>query len=113
MFSNYFKIAFRNIKKHKGFSFINIFGLTVGIACVIVIMLWVQYETSFEKYHKKADRIFRVAGEDLEYSPPNKMAVSPPPMSPALAQEFPEIEASVRISRGGGKKLFSYKNNHF
>lgn len=113
MFRNYFKIAFRNIKRHKGYSFINIFGLTVGIACVIVIMLWVQYETSFEKHHEKADRIFRVAGENLEFSPPSKMVVTPPPMSPALAQEFPEIEASVRVSRGGDKKLFSFKDKHF
>ncbi len=107
------KVTLRTIRRHKGFSFINIVGLAVGMTCVVIIMLWVQFETNFDKHHEKADRIFRVANESHAYPPPTKMVVTPPPMSPALVQEFPEIEASARVSRGGGNKLFSYADKHF
>jgi putative ABC transport system permease protein len=113
MFQNYMKVTLRTIRRHKGFSFINIVGLAVGMACVIIIMLWVRYELSFDRHHQKADRIFRVASESHAYPPPTKMVVTPPPMAHALIQEFPEIEASARLSRGGRKKLFSHGNKHF
>lgn len=112
MFRNYMKITLRTIRRHKGFSFINITGLAVGMSCVILIMLWVQYETSFEKHHEKAERIFRVAKESHRYPPARKVAVTPPPLSPALLQDFPEIEESVRVC-GRGNKLFSYGEKHF
>jgi len=112
MFRNYMKITLRTIRRHKGFSFINIVGLAVGMACVVIILLWVQYELSFDKHHEKAERIFRIASES-QANPPTKTVVTPPPMAPALAQEFPEIEASARLSRGGGNKLFSFGNKHF
>lgn len=113
MFQNYMKVTLRALKKHKAFSFINIAGLSIGMACVIILMLWIQFEMSFDTSHKKAERIFRVASETYARTPPAKMVVTPPPMSPALLQEFPEIEAATRISRGGGDKLFSYKDKHF
>lgn len=113
MLRNYLKITFRSIKRHKVFSFINITGLTVGMACVMLILVWVRYETSFENSHSRADRIFRVANENRDNTPPTRMVVTPPPMAPALLQDFPEIEAATRLSRGGGKKLFSYQDNHF
>ena len=113
MFQNYMKITLRTIRRHKGFSFINIVGLAVGMACVILIMIWIQFELSFDKHHEKAERIFRVASESHAYPPPKKMVVTPPPMGPAFVQEFPEIEASARLSRGGRKKLFSFGNKHF
>ncbi|MBN1271844.1 MAG: ABC transporter permease [Candidatus Aminicenantes bacterium] len=113
MFRNYFKITFRTMKRNKVFSFINGVGLTVGMACVLLILIWVRYENSFEKFHEHADRIFRIAGENRNTSPPAKMVVSPPPMGPALLQEFPEIAAVTRLSRGSGQKLFSYQGKHF
>jgi putative ABC transport system permease protein len=113
MFRNYMKITLRTIRRHKGFSFINIVGLAVGMACVVIIMLWIQYELSFDKHNEKAERIFRVASESHAYPPPTKVVVTPPPMAPALVQEVPEIEASARLSRGGGNKLFSYQDKHF
>ena len=61
MFKNFLKVAWRNIIRYKSFSFINILGLTIGIACSILIMLFVFYETSYDSYHEKADRIYRVA----------------------------------------------------
>jgi putative ABC transport system permease protein len=113
MFKNYIKIAFRNIRRHKGFSFINIIGLAVGMACVFAIMLWVHYELSFDRYNVNAERIFRVASESHEHPPPVTVVVTPPPIAQALEQEIPEIARSARLSRGGGKKLFSVKDKDF
>ena len=112
MFRNYMKVTLRTIGRHKVFAFINIFGLAVGMACVIIIMLWVQYETSFDKHHEKANRIFRVAKESHRYPPPRKSAMTPPPLSPALLQEYPEIEDSVRVCGRSGT-LFSHDEKHF
>lgn len=60
MFKSYLKIAYRNIRKNKIYSFINISGLSVGLACCLIILLFVKYELSFDKFHSKADRIYRV-----------------------------------------------------
>lgn len=61
MIANYFKIAIRNILRYKVHSFINVVGLAVGMSCTILILLWVQYKLSFDHYHEKADRIYRLA----------------------------------------------------
>ncbi|MFO7979814.1 MAG: ABC transporter permease [Candidatus Aminicenantes bacterium] len=113
MFGNYLKITLRTIRRHKGFSFINIVGLAVGMACVFTIMLWVRYELSFDRHHENAERIFRVASESHEHPPPVTVVVTPPPMAEALEQEIPEIASSARLSRGGGDKLFSYNEKYF
>jgi len=61
MFGNYLKIAVRNLLRHKGFSFINILGLAVGMACAVIIILWVQYELSYNRFHNNAENLYRVA----------------------------------------------------
>ena len=61
MLKNYLILAVRNILRHKVYSFTNIAGLSVGMACCILIFLWVNYELSFDRYHEKADRIYRLA----------------------------------------------------
>ena len=63
MFKNYLTVAVRNIMRHKVYSIINIAGLSVGMACTILILLWMQYEMSFDRYHENADRIFRLASD--------------------------------------------------
>jgi len=115
MFQNYMKVTLRTIRRHKGFSFINILGLAVGMACVIIILLWIQYELSFDTHHEKAKNIFRVAiGNEPEgKTAQEKLVVTPPALSPALLADFPEISASARLSRGGGEKLFSYEDKYF
>ena len=115
MFRNHLKVTLRTIRRHKAFSLINIVGLAVGMASVIIIMLWVRYEMSFDTQHEKAERIFRVAigNEPQGETPETKLVVTPPALSPALLEDFPEIDASTRLSRGGGEKLFSYKDKHF
>jgi len=60
MLKNYFKVTFRNLIRHKGYSFINIAGLAVGIACSILIIPYIQYELSYDRFHEKADRIYRI-----------------------------------------------------
>ena len=63
MFKNYFKIAIRNLWRHKAFSFINILGLAVGISACFLIYLYVSFETSYDNFHSKADRIYRVVAD--------------------------------------------------
>ena len=95
MFKNYLKIAMRNIRKHKGYSFINIAGLAIGLAAVILILLYVQFELSFDRYHEKAGRIYRVAGERVGSERPS--SVMPAPLAPAMMAEFPEVVSATRF----------------
>ena len=99
MFKNYLKIALRNMNKHKGYSFINITGLAIGLAAFILIALYVQYELSFDRYHEHADRIYRVVREKPSSTSTAfiKTAVTPAPLGPALRDEFPEIESVNRM----------------
>ena len=98
MFKNYIKIAFRNIKKHKGFSFINVAGLAVGIACCILISLWVQDEISYDRFHKNSDTL-----SGVYFS--NGSSSTPPALSEFLKNEYPEIMNSSRFSYTGRVKL--------
>ncbi|MDN5200156.1 ABC transporter permease [Fulvivirgaceae bacterium BMA10] len=101
MFRNFLKTAIRNLAKHKFYSFINITGLAIGIACCMIIVIFVQHELSYDKHHKKADRIYRVAS-DIEFGGNHfRLAVAPAPMAEALKNDFPEVEEVVRFrSRG-------------
>jgi putative ABC transport system permease protein len=109
MFKNYIKIAFRNFVKHKGFSFINIFGLAVGIACCLMIVLYVLDEMSFDRYHEKADRIYRVGLRGFVNNNAFDGVVTCSPMAQTLVREFPEIEAATRI-RNFGFPVFRYED---
>ena len=94
MFKNYILIALRNIFKHRGYSFIKIFGLAVGMACCILIFLWVQNEMSFNGFHEKSDRLYRVISHMDE-----KWSSSSPWMLPVmLKKDFPEIEKSTTFN---------------
>lgn len=96
LLANYFKITIRKIRRQKVYSFINIFGLTIGMACTILILLWVQDEQSFDKHHEKADRTFRVG---TQFGPTSDMrgAFTAPPMAKAMLDEFPEVLHAVRL----------------
>jgi len=94
MFKNYVLIALRNIYKYKGYSFIKIFGLAVGMACCILIFLWVQNEMGFDRFHEKSDRLYRVISHMDE-----KWSSSSPWMLPVmLKKDFPEIEKSTTFN---------------
>jgi len=95
MYKNYLKIAFRNIKLHKSFSFINITGLAVGFTCCLIIMLFVRDELSYDTFHTNADRIYRLK---LIFGGNNPHANSSMAMGRALLDNFGEIEDLIRIS---------------
>jgi len=112
MFKNYIKIAFRNILKHKGYYFINVVGLSIGIVCFVLIALFIQDELSYDRYHDKADRIYRAGTRAVWADNEFSGAVSPAPFSDALAKEFPEVEASTRLRRSGFP-VIRYKDKVF
>ncbi|MGF6846575.1 putative ABC transport system permease protein [Chitinophaga sp. W3I9] len=90
MLKNYFKIAFRNIVRHKAFATINIAGLAIGMACSIFILLWVQHELSYDKFHKNAGTIYRLTAGG---------ATNSGPMVPELKARIPAIKNFVRFSQ--------------
>jgi putative ABC transport system permease protein len=97
MFHNYLKIALRNIKRNKGLAFINIAGLAIGMACCLLIVLYIQFELSFDKYHDKADRIYLLkrhgtyGGKELTSQSNNALSAG------LMKKDFPEVEDTVRI----------------
>ena len=110
MLSNYFKIAFRNIIRHKGYSTVNILGLSAGIACVIVISMIIRNELSFDQFHEKKDRIFRVYIEENEGGHRIINAPVMIPFAPAAKADIPEIEEAVRTSQSNVLSSYNEKN---
>ena len=104
MLRNYLKIALRHIRKHKVYSFINIAGLAVGMGCCLLIFLFVRDELAFDRYHEKADRIFRlVDGFDVEGDQDEFYALSSAPFAPTLERELSQSKAPSGSSRGAGR----------
>ena len=110
MFSSYFKIAFRNIRRHKVYSIINIVGLAVGMACAIFILMWVQYEFSFDRYHENAARIYRLTSNFNFGTFKGPYAVSNHPAGPTLQRDYPEVEKAVRFHAVWGQSLVQHKD---
>jgi putative ABC transport system permease protein len=112
MFLNYLKIAVRNIRKHKGYSFINIAGLAMGMSCALFILLAVQDELSFDRFHANAETLFRVEQDQKGGQGLFHVNVTPYAMGPALKTGIPEITDSTRAARTGallvrfGEKAF-------
>ncbi len=97
MFRNFIKVAIRNIFRHRGFSFINILGLAIGMACCILILMWVQHELSYDRFHENADNIYRVVEMQQQSGEPFPVAVTPAPMGPAMQEDFPEVVNFTRV----------------
>ena len=122
MIKNYLKIAYRNLLKYKFISFINVFGLTVGLACCLLILTYILHELSYDKYQPNADRVYRVTRTFLN---PETKAVSltlstvAPPFAPLLKNDFGEIEDITRTISNGttplryGEKMFNEENVMF
>jgi putative ABC transport system permease protein len=98
MLRNYLRVAFRNIRKQKGYAFINISGLAIGMAACLLILLWVYDELSYDTYHENADRIYRLT-IDANLGAQMSVPVAPTPAGPAMVQEYPEALQAVRLSR--------------
>jgi len=99
MFNNYLKITVRNMRKYKGYSFINIAGLSIGMACCILIFLYVREETSYDNYHKDKDRIFRIGTIFKTKTFEGTWAAVGPPVGMVLEKDFPQVEHVARIRR--------------
>src|SRR5476651_2495040 len=97
MIRNYIKTAFRSLMKNKGFTFINVFGLALGLATCLLIVFYVFDELSYDGYNANADRIFRL-NEDVKFGGvQNPYAITPPAAAAALKADFPEIEQVARF----------------
>ena len=110
MIKNYLKIAVRSILKNPGYSGINIFGLTLGITCFLFIFLVVQYELSFDRFHKDSDLIYRVDNALLLSSGEYKYPNGPSGIGPSLVVEVPEVTAFTRLTGNGQQQIFEVSN---
>jgi len=94
MLKNYIKISFRNMKRHKGYSIINILGLAIGMACCILILLYVQYELSYDSYHPHSEQTYRILLNREGFIP---FAGSPPSLASALKDNYQEVFLATRV----------------
>ena len=110
MLKNYFKTAIRNLARNKVFSFINIFGLAAGLATCLLIMFYILDESSYDKHHDHADRLFRIAGINGKG---DGWAASPAPLAWALKNDLPEVEQVTRLLTFPDidKMLLKYRHN--
>jgi putative ABC transport system permease protein len=112
MLKNIIKITFRNISKHKAYYFINVAGLSIGIVCFILIALFITDELSYDRYHEKAERIYKAGVRALWADNEFHGCVSPASLSRTLVSEFPEVEVSTRLRRSGFP-VIRYKDKVF
>ncbi len=112
MLKNYLKIALRNILKHKATSFINIVGLSVGMACCILILLFVQFELSYDKFQKNGNNIFKVLDQS-NYNGISYDNGTPVPLGPTIKRIFPECVNAVRFSTSSAWKSIQYGDKWF
>ena len=113
MIKNYLKIALRNFQKHKGYSFINIAGFAIGMACCLVILLYVRHELSYDRYHKDAERVCRIV-QDIRTKTANRVFVPVSPMvAPTLKSDYPQVEYAARAFTFTGSRLVRQKDTFF
>jgi putative ABC transport system permease protein len=105
MFRNYIKTAYRNLLRQKGFSGINISGLTLGLTACLLIALFVRDEYQYDRFIPDGEQVYRLYTEQKKESGTEYIASTPPMFAATLQQEFPEVEASVRVLRIGGSSL--------
>lgn len=106
MLRNYFKIAFRNLWRNKTFSVINISGLAIGMACTMLILLWIYNEVGYDQFHEKKDRIYEAWNRTEINGEISSWNTTPKILAKTLQQDFPEVEQAVR-ENGIGDILFS------
>lgn len=113
MFKNYIKVVLRNISRNKLYSFLNIAGLAIGIACCILILLYVQDELSFDRFHENADRICRVNSHFAVKGRVMDFATTAHVQGPLLQTEYPEVENYVRFNGYGSPRVIRYQDKRF
>src|SRR4029078_4148446 len=104
MIKNYFKITCRNLWRNRGFSFINIFGLAIGIACSLLIFLFVKDELSYDRFHKDSDQVYRIV-KDFVNDDGSRIpdANTPAALAPAMQKEMPEVASITRVRPNWGR----------
>src|SRR5438067_6809534 len=110
MFKNFFKPTLRNLRKNKTFSFLNIFGLAIGIACAGLIFLWVEDELNFDKNNLNKDRLFIIKTNDKVDNGVFTHSSTPGPLAPAMQAQMPGIANTCRVREGDASMLFSIGN---
>jgi len=121
MIKNYLKIAFRNLMKYKFISFVNLFGLAVGLTCCLLILTYILNELSYDKYNANADRIYRVTRTFNNQQGAVSLSLSTisPPFASFLSNDFPDIQKVTRLLDNGltpiryREKLFNENNVYF
>jgi putative ABC transport system permease protein len=113
MIRNFFRIAIRNISKSKGFTFINVAGMAIGLAASLLILLWVQDELSFEKFNKYAENIYRVEEDQFYSGERYHVTVTPYPSGPVWKEKIPEITEQTRVNPWLPRILFRYEDKVF
>ena len=116
MLKNYFTVAIRNLRKHSFYSFINMAGLSIGIAVCFIILLFIFNELSYDKHHTQAARIFRLKSEVKFGGSHFNMTYGPAPMAARLVADYPEVEAAIRFRQRGSylvkRKTENIKEDH-
>ena len=113
MLFNYLRAALRNIRRHRVHSLLNIVGLSIGMACTVIIVQWVRFEFSFDRYHVHADRIYRVATEFHFGNFQARVATSAHPIGPTLQRDFDEVESAVRFRGSWGTSIVTIGDRVF
>src|SRR4051794_28113574 len=106
MLRNFFKVAYRNLLRNKGFSAINIIGLAIGMGAAILILLWIQDEVSFDRFHENRNRIYEVWNRVPMNGVLSCWNSVPAPLARALEKDIPGVERAVRVNPNN-KLLFS------
>jgi putative ABC transport system permease protein len=112
MFKNLIKTAFRHILKHPGYSILNILGLTLGISSALFLIIYVSDEISYDRYHEKADRIYRVSSKITEPDDQFTWNVAQIPFGPQVVKDYPEVQSFVRFIPMG-RSLYKYEDKEF
>lgn len=99
MISNYIKLAFRNMVRNKTFSLINIFGLSIGLTSCLLISMYLYKEFSYDSHHALGSRLYQLGTISIQEGKEDRYPTTPAPMAPAMQQEFPEVESSVRLMK--------------
>ena len=97
MFANFLKVSIRNIIRQRAYAMINVAGLSVGIACSILILVFILHETRYDRFHDNADRVYRLYVDGKMMDQEMLSAWTPVPAGPAFQEEIPEIELATRL----------------
>jgi len=111
MLRSYLKTSWRSLLRYKIYSAINLFGLAIGIACSLLIFLWIQDELSYDRFHENSDWIYRVVSESQSDGNVNRIAITPAPLASALIDDFPGIVKAVTLDNN--VFFIRYKNRRF